>query len=140
MASEICRASLGAGMVDLKVVTFAVIFSGLCGAIIWSLFTWYVGLPTSSSHALFGGYAGAAVAKAGAAKRGWYKDSADTISNIFGPDAPRFSALLAALSPRTTLNSNLENAVNVWAGWVEAGRPADRSGRNSCSAPGPVDG
>jgi PiT family inorganic phosphate transporter len=42
-----------------------VIFSGLIGAIIWDLITWYYGLPTSSSHALFGGYAGAAVAKAG---------------------------------------------------------------------------
>ena len=57
--------TVGAGMVDLKVVTFAVIFAGLIGAIIWDLITWYWGLPTSSSHALFGGYAGAAVAKAG---------------------------------------------------------------------------
>jgi PiT family inorganic phosphate transporter len=52
-------------MVDLNVVTFAVIFAGLTGAIAWDLLTWYFGLPTSSSHALFGGYAGAAVAKAG---------------------------------------------------------------------------
>jgi PiT family inorganic phosphate transporter len=57
--------TVGAGMVDLRVVTFTVIFAGLTGAIIWDLFTWYYGLPTSSSHALFGGYAGAAVAKAG---------------------------------------------------------------------------
>lgn len=57
--------TVGAGMVDLSVVTFAVIFAGLMGAIIWDLMTWYFGLPTSSSHALFGGYAGAAVAKAG---------------------------------------------------------------------------
>ena len=57
--------TVGAGMVDLKVVTFTVIFAGLVGAIIWDLITWYWGLPTSSSHALFGGYAGAAVAKAG---------------------------------------------------------------------------
>ena len=53
------------GMVDLSVVTYAVILSGLVGAIVWNLITWYFGLPTSSSHALFGGYAGAAVAKAG---------------------------------------------------------------------------
>src|SRR5215210_6505819 len=52
--------TVGAGMVDLSVVTFAVIFAGLTGAIIWDLLTWYFGLPTSSSHALFGGYAGAA--------------------------------------------------------------------------------
>jgi len=57
--------TVGSGMVDLKVVTFAVIFAGLLGAIVWDLITWYYGLPTSSSHALFGGYAGAAVAKAG---------------------------------------------------------------------------
>src|SRR6186997_600349 len=57
--------TVGTGMVDLKVVTFTVIFAGLIGAIIWDLITWYWGLPTSSSHALFGGYAGAAVAKAG---------------------------------------------------------------------------
>jgi PiT family inorganic phosphate transporter len=57
--------TVGSGMVDLQVVTFSVIFSGLCGAIVWNLITWFLGLPTSSSHALFGGYAGAAVAKAG---------------------------------------------------------------------------
>jgi PiT family inorganic phosphate transporter len=57
--------TVGAGMVDLNVVTFAVIYAGLLGAIIWDLITWYYGLPTSSSHALFGGYAGAAMAKAG---------------------------------------------------------------------------
>jgi PiT family inorganic phosphate transporter len=57
--------TVGSGMVDLAVVTFPVIFAGLSGAIIWDLITWYYGLPTSSSHALFGGYAGAAIAKAG---------------------------------------------------------------------------
>jgi inorganic phosphate transporter, PiT family len=57
--------TVGAGMVDLSVVTLSVIFAGLTGAIVWDLVTWYYGLPTSSSHALFGGYAGAAVAKSG---------------------------------------------------------------------------
>jgi inorganic phosphate transporter, PiT family len=57
--------TVGAGMVDLNIVTFGVIFAGLFGAIVWDLITWYWGLPTSSSHALFGGYAGAAIAKAG---------------------------------------------------------------------------
>ncbi len=52
-------------MIDLSAVTFGVIFSGLVGAIVWDLITWYFGLPTSSSHALIGGYAGAAVANAG---------------------------------------------------------------------------
>jgi PiT family inorganic phosphate transporter len=57
--------TVGAGLVDIHIVTFAVIFSGLVGAIAWDLITWYIGLPTSSSHALIGGYAGAAVVKAG---------------------------------------------------------------------------
>jgi PiT family inorganic phosphate transporter len=57
--------TVGSGMVDLSVVTYTVILAGLVGAITWNLITWYFGLPTSSSHALFGGYAGAAVAKAG---------------------------------------------------------------------------
>ena len=57
--------TVGSGMIDINSVTLAVIFSGLVGAIVWDLITWYVGLPTSSSHALIGGYAGAAVAKAG---------------------------------------------------------------------------
>src|SRR6266480_804467 len=57
--------TVGSGMIDIHVVTFAVILGGLLGAIVWDLITWYFGLPTSSSHALIGGYAGAAVAKAG---------------------------------------------------------------------------
>ena len=57
--------TVGSGMVDLSIVTYSVILAGLLGAITWNLITWYFGLPTSSSHALFGGYAGAAVAKAG---------------------------------------------------------------------------
>ncbi|PWT85778.1 MAG: anion permease [Blastocatellia bacterium] len=57
--------TVGAGMIDIHVVTFAVILAGLLGAITWDLITWVFGLPTSSSHALIGGYAGAAVAKAG---------------------------------------------------------------------------
>ena len=68
--------TVGAGMIDIKIVTFAVVFGGLSGAIIWDLITWYYGLPTSSSHALIGGYAGAAVAKAGFAAiipAGWTK-------------------------------------------------------------------
>jgi PiT family inorganic phosphate transporter len=59
--------TIGKGFVNVELVTPAVIFAGLAGAILWDLLTWYLGLPTSSSHALIGGYAGAAFAKAGAA-------------------------------------------------------------------------
>jgi PiT family inorganic phosphate transporter len=57
--------TIGSGMIDISQVTHAVIFSGLFGAIAWDLITWYFGLPTSSSHALIGGYAGAAIARGG---------------------------------------------------------------------------
>lgn len=68
--------TIGSGLIDVKIVTPTMILAGLLGAIIWDMVTWYVGLPTSSSHALIGGYAGAAVAKAGTAAiiiNGWYK-------------------------------------------------------------------
>lgn len=68
--------TIGKGMIDLSVVDYTVILAGLSGAIVWDLMTWWWGLPTSSSHALVGGYAGAAVAKAGFAAiiaQGWIK-------------------------------------------------------------------
>src|SRR5579864_3571236 len=68
--------TVGAGMIDVRIVTFSVVLGALVGAIVWDLITWYFGLPTSSSHALIGGYAGAAVAKAGFAAiipSGWTK-------------------------------------------------------------------
>jgi PiT family inorganic phosphate transporter len=57
--------TIGKGMIDISVVSEEVILAGLIGAIFWNLVTWYYGIPVSSSHALVGGYAGAAVAKAG---------------------------------------------------------------------------
>jgi PiT family inorganic phosphate transporter len=54
--------TVGAGFVDLSMVTPYVILAGLAGAIAWDLITWLLGLPTSSSHAIIGGYAGAAIA------------------------------------------------------------------------------
>src|SRR5512140_2906622 len=57
--------TLGSGMIDLSVVSQEVVVAGLVGALLWNLITWYYGIPVSSSHALIGGYAGAAVAKAG---------------------------------------------------------------------------
>jgi len=57
--------TIGKDMIDIEQVDNTVIFAGLCGAIVWNIITWYFGLPTSSSHALIGGYAGSAVSKAG---------------------------------------------------------------------------
>src|SRR6185437_15465057 len=59
--------TIGKGIVDPHVVDNAVVFAALTGAISWDLITWWFGIPSSSSHALIGGLAGAAVAKSGAA-------------------------------------------------------------------------
>ena len=58
-------ATVGGGFVNTHIVTPYVIMAGLLGAIVWNLLTWFLALPISSSHALIGGYAGAALAKAG---------------------------------------------------------------------------
>ena len=57
--------TMGKGLIDLQVVNSNVVLGGLIGAIAWNLITWYFGIPSSSSHALIGGYAGAAVARVG---------------------------------------------------------------------------
>lgn len=67
--------TIGSGMIDLTTINETVILAGLIGAISWNLLTWYLGLPSSSSHALIGGYAGAAIVKAGFGviiPGGWY--------------------------------------------------------------------
>ncbi|MDQ3798078.1 MAG: inorganic phosphate transporter [Acidobacteriota bacterium] len=71
---------IGGGLVDLKPIPkelhLYVLLAGLFGVIIWNIITWYLGLPTSSSHALIGGYAGAAIAAYGGfaviIPSGWY--------------------------------------------------------------------
>ena len=105
--------TVGAGMIDINIVTFAVIFGGLTGAIIWDLITWYFGLPTSSSHALIGGYAGAAVAKAGFSAillSGWTK----TILFIF-------------LSPLIGLTAGLALMTSIF--WIFRWTPPSRVDR-----------
>lgn len=57
--------TIGGGMIRVDQVTQYVVLTGLFGAIVWDLLTWWWGLPTSSSHALIGGYAGAAIMRAG---------------------------------------------------------------------------
>src|SRR5437660_11936121 len=104
---------VGSGMIDMRIVTFSVILGGLVGAIVWDLITWYYGLPTSSSHALVGGYAGAAVAKAGFAAiipSGWTK----TIIFIF-------------LSPLIGLTAGL--ALMVAIHWIFRWTPPSRVDR-----------
>jgi len=69
--------TIGSGMIQIAVVTQYVVIAGLLGAIVWDLLTWWWGLPTSSSHALIGGMAGAAIMRARTfgviIAAGWYK-------------------------------------------------------------------
>ena len=58
-------ATIATGIVDADVITLDVVLAGLVGAITWNLVTWYLGLPSSSSHALIGGVLGSAIAAAG---------------------------------------------------------------------------
>ncbi len=64
-----------------------------------------------------------AAAIAGKPKRGWYRNSQAALESRFGVDAPRFAALLAALSPQCSLETNLKNAIAIWDSWVDSGRP-----------------
>jgi hypothetical protein len=69
----------------------------------------------------------AAAAYSGRAKRGWYKNSAKALVDVFGiADAPRFTALLAAMSPRVSVEYNTINALRTWNEWKKAGSPTDR--------------
>src|SRR5688500_14584054 len=99
--------TIGKGMIELNAVTFGVIFGGLMGAIIWDLITWYFGLPTSSSHALIGGYAGAAIANAGFGAiiiSGWIK------TMIFIVLAPLIGLILGFLLMVATFRSEVHTS------------------------------
>jgi PiT family inorganic phosphate transporter len=74
--------AVGGGFIDVKIVDPLVILGGLIGAITWNLITWWFGIPSSSSHALIGGYAGAAVSKAGFGALLWGKKWIETLSAI----------------------------------------------------------
>lgn len=74
--------AIGSGFIDVAIVDANVILGGLLGAIIWNLITWWFGIPSSSSHALIGGYAGAAVSKAGLAAILWGSKWIETLSAI----------------------------------------------------------
>ena len=74
--------AVSSGFVDQAIVDPFVICAGLVGAIVWNLITWYYGIPSSSSHALIGGYAGAAIAKGGFGALLWGTKWIQTLSAI----------------------------------------------------------
>jgi PiT family inorganic phosphate transporter len=107
--------TIGKGMIDVNTVNETVILAGLIGAISWNLITWYLGLPSSSSHALIGGYAGAAIIKSGFGviiAGGWYK------TLIFIVLAPAIGLVLGYLLKIATswlLHNQRPGTVNKWS-------------------------
>src|SRR5205809_6745211 len=89
--------TVGTGIVAAEVGDAAVIFGALMGAICWNLLTWWLGIPSSSSHALIGGLAGAAVTKAGLGSIVWSGLGLTAAAIVFSPLLGFFLALLLVL-------------------------------------------
>ncbi|HEY4192043.1 MAG TPA: anion permease [Mesorhizobium sp.] len=90
--------TLGTGIIDASIVTPAVIFAALVGAIVWNVLTWLVGIPSSSSHALIGGLVGAGVAKAGTGAIVWSGLVKTVSAIVLSPLAGFLLALLLVLA------------------------------------------
>src|ERR671925_2035826 len=90
--------TVGTGIVAAEVVDAAVIFGALMGAICWNLLTWWLGIPSSSSHALIGGLAGAAVTKAGLSAIVWKGLGITAAAIVFSPLLGFFLALMLVLA------------------------------------------
>jgi PiT family inorganic phosphate transporter len=106
--------TIGSGMVRVDQVTQYVVITGLIGAIVWDLLTWWWGLPTSSSHALIGGYAGAAIMRAGwhvIIPEGWTK------TLVFIVVAPVIGLILALIFMITVfwlLRNKAPQRIDAW--------------------------
>ncbi len=107
--------TIGHGMIDIKTVTPTVVLAGLGGAIFWNVITWYFGLPSSSSHALIGGYAGAAIVKSGFGviiASGWYKT---LIFIVLSPTIGLFLGFLLKIITIWIIYKQKPVVVNKWS-------------------------
>jgi inorganic phosphate transporter, PiT family len=104
--------TVGTGIVATEAVDAAVIFGALMGAIVWNLITWWLGIPSSSSHALIGGLAGAAVTKAGLGAIVWKGLSITVAAIVFSPLLGFFLALLLVLVVSWTFVRSTPSAVD----------------------------
>jgi PiT family inorganic phosphate transporter len=106
--------TIGKGMVHIELVNEKVLIAGLLGAILWNLFTLILGLPTSSSHALMGGYGGAAVAKAGFSAiigSGWTKP---VIFIFIAPFIGMFVAIIVSVITSWIVRNHSPAKVDRW--------------------------
>jgi PiT family inorganic phosphate transporter len=106
--------TIGSGMIQISFVTQYVVIAGLMGAIAWDLLTWWWGLPTSSSHALIGGYAGAAIMRAGfkvIIVGGWYKT---LIFIVVAPIMGLVLGLVLMVAVFWLLRNKAPGRIDVW--------------------------
>jgi inorganic phosphate transporter, PiT family len=97
LSTEVAK-TISGGLFDDELITASIILAGLVGAIIWNLLTWLLGLPSSSSHALFGGLIGAVVVGAGfASVNGWVIVSKVLLPAIVAPVVAGVAAALATV-------------------------------------------
>lgn len=102
LGSTAVAKAVSSGFVVQGIVDAHVILGGLLGAILWDLITWWKGLPTSSSHAIIGGFAGAAISKGGLAALLWGTKWKQTL--IFIVASPTIGAIAAFLLMVAVLN------------------------------------
>lgn len=106
--------TIGKGMIHIDAVTQYVVITGLIGAVAWDLLTWWWGLPTSSSHALIGGYAGAAIMRSGwgvIIVEGWYKT---LIFIVVAPIIGLVLALTFMVAVSWLLQNKAPRRVDAW--------------------------
>ncbi len=106
--------TIGSGMIHISSVTQYVVIAGLVGAIVWDLLTWWWGLPTSSSHALIGGMAGAAIMRSGFGviiAEGWYKT---LIFIVVAPIMGLLLGLILMISVFWLLRNKAPRRIDVW--------------------------
>jgi PiT family inorganic phosphate transporter len=107
--------TIGKGMIDVGSINELVILAALVGAICWNLITWYLGLPSSSSHALIGGYAGAAIVKSGFGviiPGGWIKT---IVFIVLAPALGLFLGFVFKVLTSWILRRQRPGPVNKWS-------------------------
>jgi inorganic phosphate transporter, PiT family len=113
--------TIGSGMIRLEFVDQYVVLAGLFGAIAWDLLTWWWGLPTSSSHALIGGYAGAAMSRAA------FRYGAAAMPNVIIPHGWTKTLIFIVVAPLMGLILGFVFMLSVY--WIfrrSAPQPVDR--------------
>ncbi|EKD92494.1 MAG: hypothetical protein ACD_28C00418G0002 [uncultured bacterium] len=107
--------TIGKGMIDINVITPSVILAGLIGTIAWNILTWFFGIPTSSSHALIGGYTGAALAKGGLGVILWSGWTKTLIFIILAPTIGLVLGVLFKIAATWIVHKKSPTAVTTWS-------------------------